>query len=35
MIGGEQMVDIQHGENRFFIEADGEKLGGNYVCEFW
>ena len=26
MIGGEQMIDIQAGENRFFIETDGEKL---------
>lgn len=26
IIGGEKMVDIQHGENRFFIERDGEEL---------
>jgi predicted GNAT family acetyltransferase len=25
-IGVEEMVDIQYGENRFFIETDGEKL---------
>ncbi len=26
MIGGEEMVNIQHGENCFFVETDGEKL---------
>jgi len=25
-IGGKNMANIEHGENRFFIETDGEKL---------